>query len=132
MALPNIATYFRCFAERHFGDAKKWMEFQNKRGGKILLWDIPKPEKDEWGSAIHGMESALKLIKELNESTLALRATASNDPQMGDFIESNFLSSLLASIKEICSHITNLKRTGGKGHGEYHFERATLDDDDGD
>ena len=132
MALPNFAAYFNCFAEKYFGDAKKLMEYQNQRGGKIVLREIPKPEKEEWGSGLQGLESALALIRKLNETMLALRTTASNDPHMADFIEDNFLSSLTASIKEIACHITNLKRTGGKGHGEYHFEHATLDDDDGD
>lgn len=132
VALPNFAAYFNCYAEKHFKNAKKWMEFQNKRGGKLVLREIPKPERDEWGSGLQGMESALALTKKHNEKMLALRATASNDPHMGDFIEDNFLSSLSASIKEISCHITNLNRVGRKGHGEYHFERATLDDDDGD
>ena len=112
MALPNFAAYFNCFAEKYFSDAKKLMEFQNQRGGKIVLREIPKPNKAEWGSGLQGLESALALIRKLNETMLALRAIASNDPHMADFIEDNFLSSLTASIKEISCHITNPKRTG--------------------
>ena len=132
VALPNFAAYFNCFANKHLNNAKKWMEFQNNRGGKVVFKMIPKPESEEWGSGLQGMESALALLRKLNETTLALRTIVSNDPHIGDFIESNFLPSLSTSINELCRHITNLKRVGGKGHGEYHFDIATLGDRDSD
>lgn len=46
---------------------------------------------------------------------------------MADFLESNFLQEQIETIKEMGDHITNLKRVGA-GHGEYHFDKETLDD----
>jgi ferritin len=45
----------------------KLMRYQNKRGGRIILTDIRKPEKNEWGSATEAMEAALELEKQVNE-----------------------------------------------------------------
>lgn len=47
--------------------------------------------------------------------------------QMADFLESNFLQEQVECIKEMGDHITNLKRVGA-GHGEYHFDKESLDD----
>ena len=49
-------------------------------------------------------------------------------PQMADYIEAHFLTEQVKLIKEMGDHITNLKRVG-PGHGEYHFDRETLDED---
>lgn len=46
---------------------------------------------------------------------------------MCDFIEGNYLHEQVEAIKEIAGHCTNLRRVG-PGHGEYHFDRETLDD----
>lgn len=43
------------------------MEYQNKRGGRIILTDIEAPEKQEWGSAYEAMHAALELEKKVNE-----------------------------------------------------------------
>ena len=47
--------------------------------------------------------------------------------QMADFLEAHYLTEQVEAIKEIAGHIRNLKRVG-PGHGEYHFDRETLDD----
>ena len=49
-----------------------------------------------------------------------------NDVHTCDFIEGNFLSEQVEGMKELAGHITNLKRVG-TGHGEYHFDRESLD-----
>jgi len=73
------------------------------RGGRIVLADIKKPERDEWGSGLEAMTAALQLEKNVNTALLEVHAIASkhNDPQMCDFIESNYLLEQVHSIKEI-------------------------------
>ena len=46
--------------------------------------------------------------------------------QMSDYIETEFLGEQVESIRKIAGYIANLKRVG-PGHGEYHFDRETLD-----
>lgn len=50
IALPNFAAYFRKAAHEELEHAQLFMKYQNERGGRILLADIKKPAKDEWGT----------------------------------------------------------------------------------
>ena len=128
VALPNFAAYFKKAAHEEFEHAQKFMEFQNKRGGKIVLADIKKPEKDEWGVGIDAMLTALALERKVNQALLDLHAVSDkgNDYHMSDFIEGNFLHEQVDAIKELTGHIANLKRVGQTGLGEYQFEKESL------
>lgn len=44
---------------------------------------------------------------------------------MGDFLENNYITEEVDSIKQLRDYITNLKRVG-PGHGEYNFDMETL------
>lgn len=46
---------------------------------------------------------------------------------MMDFIEANFLTEQVESIKQLAGYATQLKRCG-PGLGEYQFDKLTLDD----
>lgn len=43
------------------------MEYQNKRGGRIVLTDIEAPEKQEYNSICEAMNFALELEKKVND-----------------------------------------------------------------
>jgi ferritin heavy chain len=62
--------------------AENFMKYQNVRGGRLVLDDVKKPEKNEWGSALEAFEKALELERFNNESLLKLHAmtTEANDP----------------------------------------------------
>ena len=109
-------------------NATKLMKFQNDRGGNLKLKDIKRPDKDHWNSGIDGMFTALELEKSINTALKSLHSVADkhNDYHLSDFIEGNFLEHQVEIIKELSGHIANLKRVGEIGHGEYHFDRATL------
>ena len=49
---------------------------------------------------------------------------------MCDFIEKNFLTEQVSAIKKLGDYVTNLKRVG-PGHGEYHFDKETLEEGGG-
>ncbi|KAE8722060.1 Ferritin-3 [Hibiscus syriacus] len=72
--------------------------YQNKRGGKVKLQSIfmPLTEFDhvEKGDTLYAMDLALSLEKLTNEKLLNLHRVAeqSNDVQLTDFIEGEFLS----------------------------------------
>ena len=63
--LMSLALPFQKAAKEEHEHAQKFMEFQNKRGGRVVLKDIKKPEKDEWGSGLDAMKSALELEKQV-------------------------------------------------------------------
>jgi len=124
VALPGFAKFFRENSKEEREHAEKLMEFQNKRGGRIVLQDIKKPDRDEWGCGLDAMQVTLGLEKSVNQSLLDLHAVADahKDAQMTDFIEGNYLQEQVKAIKEIGDHITNLKRVG-TGLGEYMFDK---------
>ena len=101
------------------------MKFQNKRGGSVVLQNVQRPDSDSWGSGADALQTALDLEKKVNQSLLDLHAVAGshNDANMCDFIESEFLNEQVDAIKELGEKITQLKRAGPGGLGEYLFDQ---------
>jgi len=127
VALPGFSKFFSHQSEEEREHAEKLMKYQNKRGGRIVLQDVKKPERDEWGTGLDAMQVALNLEKSVNQSLLDLHKVASShdDAQMCDFIETEYLEEQVKSIKEISDHVTNLKRVGS-GLGEYMYDKESL------
>jgi ferritin heavy chain len=125
VALPGFAKYFKEQSHEESEHAEKLIKYQNKRGGRVVLNPIDKPPKDEWGTGLDGLQAALELEKSVNQSLLDLHKVASNrnDPQMCDFLESEFLEEQVESIKKFGDYITSAKRAG-PGLGEWHFDRS--------
>uniref|UniRef100_A0A1I7ZKS8 Ferritin n=1 Tax=Steinernema glaseri TaxID=37863 RepID=A0A1I7ZKS8_9BILA len=128
VALPHISKWMKKQSDEEREHAMTLMKFQNTRGGRIVLQNVQKPEKDEWGTALAAFEAALALEKFNNQSLLELHALASanNDAQMCDFLEDKYLREQVESIEEIAKFITNLKRVG-PGLGEYLFDREHFE-----
>ncbi|CAN0299943.1 unnamed protein product [Lampetra planeri] len=131
VALKNFHKFFKELSEEEREHAEKLLAYQNKRGGRVLLQDVKKPERDEWGNGLEAMQAALQLEKNVNQSLLDLHglATEKKDPQLCDFLK-DFLDEQVESIKKLGDHVTNLKRLGvpQSGLGEYLFGRLTLGD----
>lgn len=127
VALPGFCKYFKKSSDEEREHAEKFMAYQNKRGGRIVLQPIQRPDRDEWGSGVDAMQVALSLEKNVNQALLDLHkmASSNDDDSLCDFLEGNFLSEQVDSIKEISDYITNLKRAGG-GLGEFMFDKETL------
>ena len=124
VALPNFSDYFKKAADKEYNGAQELMKHQNSRGGKVVFDDIIKPEQDEWGTGLEGLQSALDLKQTVNKSLLELRAIA--DSHTSDFIDGSLLREQVDAIKELTAHICNLHRVGKIGHGEYHFEHESM------
>jgi len=124
VALPGFAKFFKNNSSEEREHAEKLMAFQNKRGGRIVLQDIKKPDRDEWGCGLDAMQVALGLEKSVNQSLLDLHKVADShqDAQMTDFLEGEFLKEQVDAIKDIGDKISNLKRVGA-GLGEYMFDK---------
>lgn len=67
MALPGLSKYFKDCSDEERGHACKFMDYLNKRGGRIHLHDVSAPEKQEWATAQEAMSSALELEKKVND-----------------------------------------------------------------
>lgn len=124
VALHGFAKFFEEQSKEEREHAQKLMDYQNRRGGRVVLNAIDKPSRDEWGSGLDGLVAALDLEKTVNQSLLDLHKTAekNGDPQMADFLESEFLEEQVESIKKLGDYITQCKRVG-PGLGEWEFDR---------
>jgi len=127
VALPGFQKFFKKASEEEREHAEKLQQFQNKRGGRVVLQNIQKPEKDAWGTGLDAMMTALALEKNVNQSLLDLHKVSQehNDPHLCDFLEEHFLREQVESIKELSDHVTNLKRVG-PGLGEYLYDKESL------
>ncbi|XP_065854484.1 ferritin, chloroplastic [Euphorbia lathyris] len=131
VALKGLAKFFKESSEEEREHAEKLIKYQNTRGGRVILHAIVPPLSEfdhaEKGDALYAMELALSLEKLTNEKLLSLHsvATQNNDPQMADFIESEFLEEQVEDIKKISEYVSQLRRIG-KGHGVWHFNQMLL------
>jgi len=129
VALKGFSNFFKKSSEEEREHAEKLMKYQNKRGGRVVLQNIQKPDRDEWGTGLEAMTMALSLEKNVNQSLLDLHKLGDThgDPQFCDFLESNYLEEQVEAIKQLSDYVTNLKRVG-PGLGEYTFDKETLQD----
>ena len=123
VALPGLRNFFKKSAEEENEHAQEFINYINKRGGRVTFKPVLAP-KSEWASAIEALEDALALEKDVNEKLLKLHAVAdaANDPQLADWIESEFLEEQVSSIKDLADKITKLKRVGD-GLGVYLLDK---------
>ncbi|XP_075694928.1 ferritin light chain, oocyte isoform-like [Rhinoderma darwinii] len=133
VALAKFSKFFHERSEEKNEQAETFLKFQNKRGGRIVLQDVKKPEADEWGNGTSAMDYALKLEKSVNQAFLDLHKIATDhaDPHMCDFLENEYLKKEVELIKKLGDNITNLKRVKAAedGMGEYLFDKLTLGED---
>ena len=90
----------------------------------MVLKDVQRPDNDEWGTGLQGLEAALGLEKKVNQALLNLHgvSTEKNDPHFADFLESEYLVEQVEAIKELGDLVTKCKRAG-PGLGEYLFDK---------
>jgi ferritin heavy chain len=126
IALPGMFGFFKKSSDEERQHAQMFMEYQNKRGGRIVFQDIKAPAVD-WNSHVHALEEALALEKKVNEAILALHdiADAHKDAHLCDFLEGNFLNEQVDSINELSKLVVNAKRCGD-GLGVYQFDKESM------
>jgi len=113
VALHGFAKRFRDNSEEERQHAMKLIDYQNKRGGRVVFQDIAKAKTDNWSSALNAMEASLELEKQVHESLLELHkcADAHGDANLTDFVEGEYLNEQVAAQKEIGDLITKMKKT---------------------
>ncbi|KDP22838.1 hypothetical protein JCGZ_00425 [Jatropha curcas] len=135
VALRGLAKFFKESSEEEREHAEKLMKYQNVRGGRVKLHPILNPISEfdhaEKGDALYAMELALSLEKLTNHKLLGLHSVANqnSDPQLQEFIESEFLGEQVEAIKKIAGYVAQLRRVG-KGHGVWHFDQMLLHEGD--
>ncbi|KAK4353844.1 hypothetical protein RND71_026038 [Anisodus tanguticus] len=128
VALKGLAKFFKESSEEEREHAEKFLEYQNKRGGKLKLQSILMPlsefDPPEKGDPLYG-----KFVSVLLGCNPVFVATRNNDVQLADFVESEYLQEQVESIKKISEYVARLRRVG-KGHGVWHFDQMLLHDEE--
>ncbi|XP_058391607.1 ferritin heavy chain-like [Diceros bicornis minor] len=132
VALKHFSQFFLQLSRQKGELAERLMQLQNLRGGRILLRDISKPDRDDWESGLKALECALHMEKCVTQSLLDLHqlATDKKDPHLCDYLESQHLLEQVKSMRELGDHLTNLRKMGAPedGMAEYLFDKLTLGD----
>jgi len=123
-AFYGFAKFFHSSSDEEREHAQKLMKYQNKRGGRIVLQPIAAPPSQNWGSPEEGLKIAFDLEKQVNESLLQLHKLSGHhsDPHLSDFLESEYLTEQVDSIKQLADMLTRLRRVG-RGVGEHLFDK---------
>ncbi|KAK7072728.1 fts3-like protein [Halocaridina rubra] len=127
ISLPGFSKFFRKAGEVTKSHADKMMEYQNKRGGRIVLQSINAPSAQDWGTPTDSIDTALSLKKKIHQSLREMQQGASNkcDSHMCHFLEDNFLEEHIDTIKKLGDIKTQLKRVG-TGPGLYMFDKEFM------
>ena len=128
VALKGFSLFFRHSSEWAMKEfAERLMKYLNKRGGRVMLKPIDKPDRDEWGTPLECMKIALEYEKKLNAAFLELHDVAekNNDAHMAHYVEDKFLDPQVKWIRKLACYIAQLQRVG-TGIGEYVFDKELL------
>ncbi|XP_040923408.1 ferritin, middle subunit [Toxotes jaculatrix] len=132
VALPNFSRFFLELSVKEREQAEKLLEYQNMRGGRILLQTIAKPSREDWKGGLDAMSFSLDYQKSLNTCILDVhrRAGIHTDPHLCDFLEQHFLIDSHDTIKKLgdfCGSLTRITASETHGPmGEYLFDKHTL------
>lgn len=129
VALPGLSAYCAQMSIEEREHSLKLQNYVNKRGG-LVTYDpiIPSKKSSTWESALDVVESMLELEKGVNNSLLELHKLSDSkvDPHLSDFLESEFLTEQVDSIKELVDMLTQLMRVGPDGLGLYIWDQNLL------
>ncbi|XP_058476804.1 ferritin, lower subunit-like [Solea solea] len=132
VALPKFSSFFLERSVKEREQAEKLLEYQNVRGGRILLQTIAKPSREDWRGGLDAMSFSLDHQKSLNTSVLDVhsRAGVNTDPHLCDFLEQHFLEDSHDTLKKLGDYIGSLTRLTASdtqgSMGEYLFDKHTL------
>ncbi|KAI8812788.1 ferritin-like superfamily [Cladochytrium replicatum] len=124
VALPGFQKFFKHSSDEEREHGEKFIDYVNKRGGRVVLSSVPAPEI-EWNSGRSAVEIALQLEKDVNTSLLKLHKVAEeqNDPATMDFLEGEYLKEQVEANKQLSDMLTQIARVGGDGLGLYLFDQ---------
>ncbi|QQP53185.1 Ferritin, partial [Caligus rogercresseyi] len=119
VALEGFAKFFYDSSAEENTHARKLIDYQNLRGGRVVFQDISRPSVDSWDSAVEAMKAALQLEKDVNESLLGIHALPPRRT-----IHS-YATSWMDGIKKIGTLLTRMKSVG-PGVGMHLLDQELL------
>jgi len=125
VSLKNIAKYFRENAKEESEHAQNFIDYQQRRGGTVQLFPIQPFILPPKFDALKAFEKALELENHVYDVLLKTHDSNPNDPELQDFVASEYLHEQVKAIYEIKGHIANINRVG-QGLGIYMFDKEFM------
>ncbi|XP_033616453.1 ferritin heavy chain-like [Fukomys damarensis] len=136
VAMDHFSNFFLHRSHQWKELTEKLMWMQTDRSGFVVFLKIPKPERNNWLSPTHAMESAFNLEKTINQNLLELHelATKKGDPNLCDFLQCHYLRPQVQVLKDMSQELTNIHKIEAvKGDlSNCLFKSLTLREDDQD
>ena len=129
VGLENIAKYFNKCSLEEREHADKLIEYQNKRGGRVVIGDVTNINNTFYNSNIESsnllqaFELALEMEQKVYQSLLQLHGLGEthNDAALTDFIEGEYLTEQIDGINELSNYVSQLRLIGNNGSGLWIF-----------
>lgn len=136
--MDGFTKFFHDAAMEELKHAEMFMKYQAKRGGRVELYNLPAPSKQEWNNALHVLRAALALERNVTDEVLCLHQMSNdkyNDVDLTNFLEGEIIPEQYTGMKELASKIKTLTRMAssksskGKedfknyGMAEFHFDQ---------
>ncbi|XP_017090654.1 ferritin, heavy subunit [Drosophila bipectinata] len=123
MSSPGMFKFFLQASVEERNHAEMIMKYMNKRGGAIILKSVPEPLPG-FPSSLDALKHALGMEMEVNQHLLDLHTLAGKeaDPNLCDFIETNFLQEQVDGQKVLADYIRQLERARNEV-GDYLFDK---------
>jgi len=124
IAFPGFSKLFRYLSKRVNLSAKFLMRFQNSRGGRVVLADVKKPERDEWGTPLEALNICLNIWKNRMSvcQDLVKLAVTQNDSLTVKHINEIHLVGIVECIKHIGESLCILKKL--PAGSEYSYDKT--------
>ena len=131
IGLENIAKYFNKCSLEEREHADKLIEYQNKRGGRVIIEDVTNINNDFYdcnldsSNLLQAFELALEMEQHVYQSLLELHKLGEthNDPALTDFIEGEYLTEQIDGINELSSYVSQLRLIGNNTAGLWIFNK---------
>ena len=131
VGLENIAKYFNKCSLEEREHADKLVEYQNKRGGRVIISEVKNINNTFYNSnlessnVLQAFELALEMEQKVYLSLLKLHTLGEKytDPALTDFIEGEYLTEQIDGINELSNYVSQLRLIGNNGSGLWIFNK---------
>ncbi|KAK0429171.1 hypothetical protein QR680_011231 [Steinernema hermaphroditum] len=128
IAMPGAQAYFMKQSMDEKKHAEMLMDYQVKRGGRVVLQDVMKPLENEWKNLQAAFKTALELERANNTALHELHGVVDDkaDPDCRRFLQQNYLREQVNEIEEMARRYNHCRRVGD-GLGEYLYDQELLE-----
>lgn len=117
VGLEKLQEFFKKQSDEEREHADKLMDYQNKRGGKVMfkqLQPVIINNNLESNYILDLLKMGLKMERDINQHLLNLHKTAdiNNDPQFSDYLEGEFLKEQVDSIYDFSKIVSQIEKIG--------------------